>query len=91
MEPDEVPSLVVSDIHVTDVLAGPPGLLGITFYSVVAIDHAKGMVRVQDLGGTHHWRYASWFTQRWSLNDAGKFDLKWRVSPIAAVTHFGRS
>jgi hypothetical protein len=81
----------MSDLHVTDVVAREVEGSGLVFYSVLALKHATNTVVVQTVEGV--WlRTAPWrLQQRWSLRDAGIFQLAWRVSPIKAVENWHRA
>lgn len=74
-----------ADIHKTDVLMMFSDAQGASWYSCVSPANALGRVLVQNQDGVQFWASPSDFARRYSLQDSGKFNLHWRVSPINAV------
>lgn len=90
MSEDDVPLGEVSlptrhDIHTSDVLMQFSEKAGASWFSVVEAKPGQGMILVQDQEGDQSWRLPSSFAVRYSLKDAGRFKLTWRVSPISAI------
>lgn len=81
----EVPLPTRADIHASDVLLRFTPKRGATWFSVIEAQPGRAMVLVQDQDGAQNWALPSTFTMRYSLKDSGRFNLKWRVSPIKAI------
>lgn len=89
MSEDDAPlwdagTVPVQDVHPTDVLMqwtedGP------VWFSCIVVDVVRGRVHVQNQNGELHWLPVSTFNRRYALADTGRFNLRWRVSPIRAV------
>lgn len=76
----------LDEVHPTDVLMqwtedGP------AWFSCIKVDVPRGRVFVQNQNGELWWLPVSTFNRRYALVDTGRFNLRWRFSPIQAVAN----